>query len=116
VGGEVGWMMKMSSPRTFSSIFTKVSPSGNGVIMHLPSSQPMYLQMARARGSFAVPEKTFTVYLISLQSNKILRKARGKCQPAHYQRKCLKQVEMSVKNHNSRNATVIGSRAARIAG
>lgn len=76
----------------------------------------MYLQMARARGSFAVPEKTFTVYLISLQNNKILRKARGKCQPAHYQRKCLKQVETSVKNHNSRKATVIGRRAARIAG
>src|ERR1039458_7802294 len=60
VGGAVGWMMKISSPRTFSSIFTNVSPSGNGVIVILPSSRPMDLQMARARGSFAVPEKTFT--------------------------------------------------------
>jgi len=60
VGGDVGWMMKMSSPRTFSSIRTNVSPSGNGVTVILPSSVPMDLQMARARGSFAVPENTFT--------------------------------------------------------
>jgi len=51
---------KTSSPRTFSSIFTNVSPSGNGEMVQLPSSMPMYLQMARARGSFDVPEKTFT--------------------------------------------------------
>jgi hypothetical protein len=38
VGGDVGWMMKMSSPRTFSSIFTNVSPSGKRVMVHLPSS------------------------------------------------------------------------------
>ena len=60
VGGEVGWMMKMSSPRTFSSIRTNVSPSGNGEMVHWPSSTPMDLQMARARGSFAVPLKIFT--------------------------------------------------------
>jgi hypothetical protein len=28
---------------------------------HLPSSQPMDLQMARAKGSFAVPLKIFTL-------------------------------------------------------
>src|SRR5580698_7433880 len=50
----------MSSPRTFSSTFTNVSPSGNGVMVQLPSSMLMDLQMARARGSFAVPENTFT--------------------------------------------------------
>ena len=60
VGGDVGWMMKMSSPRTFSSIFTNVSPSGNGVMVQWPSSTPMDLQMARARDSFAVPLKIFT--------------------------------------------------------
>jgi hypothetical protein len=52
--------MNTSSPRTFSSIFTKVSPSGNGWTVHLPSSLPMDLQMARARGSFDVPLKIFT--------------------------------------------------------
>src|SRR5579863_1397092 len=30
-------------------------------MVHLPSSMLMDLQMARARGSFAVPENTFTV-------------------------------------------------------
>lgn len=30
-GGQVGWMMKTSSPRMFSLIFTKLSPSGNAV-------------------------------------------------------------------------------------
>ena len=53
-------MMKISSPRTFSSIFTKVSPSGKGVMELLPSSIPMDLQIALARGSLAVPENTFT--------------------------------------------------------
>src|ERR1700733_9958496 len=60
VGGDVGCTTKTSSPRTFSSIFTNVSPSGKGLIVHLPSSAPMDLQMAFARGSFAVPLKIFT--------------------------------------------------------
>ena len=59
VGGEVGCTMNTSSPRTFSSIFTNVSPSGNGVIVHLPSSMPMDLQMARARGSIGSAAKNF---------------------------------------------------------
>lgn len=53
-------MMKISSPRTFSSMRTNVSPSGKGVTVILPSSQPMDLQMARASGSLEVPENTFT--------------------------------------------------------
>ncbi len=61
-------MMKTSSPRTFSSIFTNVSPSGNGVMVHLPSSQPMDLQMARAKGSFAVPLKIFTEIYSSVKT------------------------------------------------
>src|ERR1039458_3455596 len=67
VGGDVGWMMKTSSPRTFSSIFTNVSPSGNGLMSHLPSSQPMDLQMARAKGSFAVRSEEHTSELQSLR-------------------------------------------------
>ena len=60
VGGDVGWTTNTSSPRTFSSILTNVSPSGNGWMVHLPSSMPMDLQMARAKGSLAVPLKIFT--------------------------------------------------------
>jgi hypothetical protein len=60
VGGAVGCTTKTSSPRTFSSIRINVSPSGNGLIVHLPSSMPMELQMDRARGSLAVPQKIFT--------------------------------------------------------
>jgi hypothetical protein len=37
-----------------------VSPSGKGSMEHLPNSVLMDLQIARARGSLAVPLKTFT--------------------------------------------------------
>src|SRR5215471_6312863 len=60
VGGAVGWITNTSSPRTFSSTLTKVSPSGNGLMMHLPRGSPMCLQMALARGSLAVPLKIIT--------------------------------------------------------
>jgi len=40
-GGLVGWMMKTSLPRTFSSIRTKSSPSANRVDVHLQRSMPM---------------------------------------------------------------------------
>src|SRR5215472_10791731 len=61
VGGDVGWTMKTSSPRTFSSIFAKVSPSGKGLIVHLPNSMPMELQIDLLRGGLAVPLKIFTI-------------------------------------------------------
>src|SRR5215469_9380503 len=61
VGGDVGWTMKTSSPRTFSSILTNVSPSGNGLIVHLPGSMPMELQTALVREGLAVPLKIFTI-------------------------------------------------------
>ena len=41
VGGQVDCTMKTSSPRTFSSILTKVSPSGKEETVHLPNSTPM---------------------------------------------------------------------------
>ena len=51
--------MNTSSPRTFSSIFTNVSPSGNGLMVHLPSSMPMDLQMAWAKGSIGGAAENF---------------------------------------------------------
>jgi len=50
--------------RTFSSIFTNVSPSGKAVTAHLPSSMPMYSQIDLAKGGFEVPLKTFTLSLV----------------------------------------------------
>src|SRR5256885_845162 len=55
--------MKTSSPRTFSSIFTNVSPSGNGLIVELPSSIPMEAQIALHNGSLDVPLKIFTLFV-----------------------------------------------------
>src|SRR6266403_1366212 len=61
VGGEVDWTMNTSSPLTFSSILTNVSPSGNDVTEHLPNSIPLYAHIARANGSLEVPLKIFTL-------------------------------------------------------
>src|SRR5438552_16348848 len=61
VGGQVDWTRKTSSPRTFSSIFTKVSPSGNELTVHWPSSVPIDLAIARASGGLDVPAKIFTI-------------------------------------------------------
>src|SRR6266699_4178951 len=57
-------MRNTSSPRTFSSIFTNVSPSGNGLTVDLPSSMPMKAQMASARGWLEVPLKIFTMRVL----------------------------------------------------
>ena len=65
VGGEVGCTTNTSSPRTFSSIFTNVSPSGKAVTAHLPTSMPMYSQIDLAKGGFDVPLKIFTLRLAS---------------------------------------------------
>ena len=69
VGGEVGWTMNTSSPRTFSSIFANVSPSGNEVMVHRPSSMPMEAQMALARGGLAVPLNIFTMCSCLIKTN-----------------------------------------------
>src|SRR5437016_2819593 len=60
VGGQVDWTRKTSSPRTFSSILTKVSPSGKELTVHWPKSRPIDLAMARASGGLDVPVKIFT--------------------------------------------------------
>jgi len=52
------------------------------VILHLPSSLPMDLQMARARGSFAVPLNIFTSKLYFLLKRKNRRCRRMKLQRA----------------------------------
>src|SRR5215212_7258603 len=60
VGGLVDCTRKTSSPRTFSSILTKVSPSGNGLIVDFPSSVPNDLQIESAKGRLEVPLNIFT--------------------------------------------------------
>ena len=67
VGGEVDCIRKTSSPRTFSSILTKVSPSGNGLMVDLPRSIPMYAQIASDKGLFEEPLKIFTIDYISFE-------------------------------------------------
>src|SRR2546430_8555564 len=61
VGGQVDWTRKTSSPRTFSSMFTNVSPSGKELTVHWPRSRPMDLAIARARGGLDVPAKIFPI-------------------------------------------------------
>src|SRR3954447_1067805 len=59
--------MNISSPRTFSSILTKVSPSGKGLMVDLPISIPIEAQMALDNGSLDVPAKIFTIFVLSLK-------------------------------------------------
>src|SRR5215212_3442217 len=60
VGGQVDCTRNTSSPRTFSSIFTNVSPSGKELTVHLPSSVPMDAAIELASGRLDVPLKIFT--------------------------------------------------------
>src|SRR5579883_266124 len=60
VGLLVGWMMNASTPRTFSPISTKLSPSLNRMTRHLPSGVSRYWAIASASGGFALPEKRQT--------------------------------------------------------
>ena len=53
-------MMKTSWPRTFSLIFTKVSPSGKLVTAASPRGSPIDLQISSARGRLELPEKIFS--------------------------------------------------------
>src|SRR5688572_29228489 len=89
VGGQVDCTRKTSSPRTFSSIFTKVSPSGNALTVLLPSSAPMFLAMDSARGRLDVPLKIFTGAMGSETTNATVPvAARGE---SKQQRGCGKQ-------------------------
>src|ERR1043166_3293818 len=61
VGGLVDFTRYTSSPRTFSSIFTNVSPSGKELTVQAPNSTPMEAQIALARGWLAVPLNILTI-------------------------------------------------------
>ncbi len=60
VGLLVGWMTNASTPRTFSPISTKLSPSLKRVTRHLPMGVSRYWPIAAASCGFAFPEKTQT--------------------------------------------------------
>ena len=60
LGGLDDCTTNTSSPRTFSSILTNVSPSGNCETSHRPNSMPIDRQMASANGRFELPLKIFT--------------------------------------------------------
>ena len=60
VGLLVDWMTNASTPRTFSPISTKLSPSLKRVTLHLPSGVSRYCPMAAASSGFALPEKRQT--------------------------------------------------------
>ena len=60
-GGQVLCTTNTSSPRTFSSIFTKVSPLGKSRIIALAKGTLMLLQMASAKVRLDLPENIFTV-------------------------------------------------------
>src|SRR5882672_5099023 len=60
VGQLVDWMTNASTPRTFSPISTKLSPSLKRITLHLPSGVSRYCPMAAASSGFALPEKRQT--------------------------------------------------------
>src|SRR5213078_275658 len=57
-GGFVGWMMKTSRPRTFSSILTKSSPSANRRNVTAHNGCPKCWAISSARGRLAVPARS----------------------------------------------------------
>ncbi len=59
--GLVDCMTKTSSPRTFSSILTNVSPSGNELTVHFPNGIPMDSVIRSAKEGLDVPLKIFTL-------------------------------------------------------
>src|SRR5260370_12524106 len=60
VGLLVGWMMNASTPRTFSPISTKLSPSLKRVTRHFPTGVSRYWAIAAARAGLAFPENRQT--------------------------------------------------------
>ena len=54
-GGCIGWIMKTSRPRAFSSMRTKISPSANRFSVTSASFSPMAAAISDANGSLAVP-------------------------------------------------------------
>lgn len=58
-GGDVGWIMYTSFPRTFSLITTLTSPSANLATVIFPKFIPKWLAMSCANGLFALPVNTF---------------------------------------------------------
>src|SRR5438874_1904975 len=56
-GGLVGWMTKVSSPRTFSSISTWISPSEKRLTTALESGRSKSSLTALASAGFAFPVK-----------------------------------------------------------
>src|SRR5687767_5413081 len=58
-GYEVDWMMKTSSPRTFSWISTKISMSAKRCTVALVNSQSMEAAMASASGRLLLPAMSF---------------------------------------------------------
>src|SRR5437016_9259319 len=57
-GGQVGWTMNTSSPRTLSSIRTPISPSAYRKTLIAPSGRSRAAAMPRARSGLLVPLKT----------------------------------------------------------
>ena len=57
-GGEVGWMMYTSLPRTFSLMTTLTSPSANLFTVILPRFIPKWFAISCANGLFALPVNT----------------------------------------------------------
>src|SRR6185369_1165942 len=57
-------MTKQLTPRTFSPISTKISPSENVVTSALPGGTSTQRQIASASGRFAFPEKIVSALII----------------------------------------------------
>jgi len=55
-GAFVGWTMKRSDPRMFSSIRTKISPSAKRDVVTLHRSRPSQLAISSDSGLLAVPD------------------------------------------------------------
>ena len=64
-GAQVGCTMKQLTPRTFSPISTKISPSEKVVTSNAPGRTSTVLQICSARSRFAFPEKMVSALIIN---------------------------------------------------
>src|SRR5687768_10774491 len=67
-GGQVGWTMKMSRPRTSSSMRQEISPSGKLPRVTRPSESPRWRAILSASGRLARPLKTFSLLPLSMRA------------------------------------------------
>ena len=78
-GADVGCTTKQFTPRTFSPISTKISPSENVVTSAAPGRASTHRQIASASSRLALPEKMVSALIMpTFVSSTVSRKILGR--------------------------------------